>query len=99
MLNEKGEPIKNDPEHQREYGERMPAALGEKVSYEYFVLSEVFKSEVCHGFDPQAVARVLLEHGCLTVKEPGRFNVTERLPGLGLSRCYRISSQIFQLDI
>lgn len=38
----------------------MPTTLGEKVSVEYFVLTEVFKTELCQGFDPQAVARVLL---------------------------------------
>ncbi len=99
MLNERGEPIKSNPEHQREYGERMPATLGEGVSVEYFVLSEVFKSELCQGFDPQAVARVLLEHECLTVKEHGRYNATERLPGLGLTRCYRIAPRIFELEL
>lgn len=99
MLNDRGEPIKSNPEHQREYGERMPATLGEGVSVEYFVLSEVFKSELCQGFDPLTVARVLLEHGCLTVKEAGRFNATERLPGLGLTRCYRIAPRIFELDV
>ncbi len=99
MLNEHGDPIKTNSEHLSEYGDKMPAAMGEKVSVEYFVLSEVFKSELCQGFDPQAVARVLLEHGCLTVKEPGRFNVTERLPGMGLARCYRIAPRIFELDL
>lgn len=99
MVNEKGQPIKNDAEHQREYGERMPAVLGEGVSVEYFVLSEVFKTEVCQGFDPQAVARVLLEHECLMTKEPGRYNATERLPGLGLARCYRITPRIFEVDV
>jgi putative DNA primase/helicase len=99
MLNERGEPIKSNPEHQREYGERMPATLGEGVSVEYFVLSEVFKFELCQGFDPQAVARLLLEHECLTVKEHGRYNATERLPGLGLARCYRTAPRVFELDI
>ncbi|WHZ12497.1 MAG: DNA primase, phage-associated [Burkholderiaceae bacterium] len=99
MLNEQGEPIKSNSAHQVEYGERMPAALGENVSVEYFVLPEVFKAEMCHGFDPQAVAGVLVQHGCLTVKEQGRHSVTERLPGLGLSRCYRIPPAIFELDL
>lgn len=99
MLNEQGEPIKTNSDHLSEYGDKMPATLGEKVSVEYFVLSEAFKSELCQGFDAQAVARVLLEHGCLTVKEPGRFNVTERLPGMGLTRCYRIAPRIFELDL
>lgn len=99
MLNDRGEPIKTNHDHATDYGDRMPATLGENVSVEYFVLSEVFKSELCQGFDAQAVARVLLEHGCLTVKEPGRFNVTERLPGMGLTRCYRIAPRIFELDL
>ncbi len=99
MLNEHGDPIKTNSEHLSEYGDKMPAAMGEKVSVEYFVLSEVFKSELCQGFDPQAVARVLLEHGCLTVKEPGRFNVTERLPGMGLARCYRIAPRLFEIEV
>ena len=99
MLNDRGEPIKTQGEHLSEYGEKMPSALGESVSVEYFVLSEVFKSEMCQGFDPQAVARVLVENGCLTVKEEGRFTVKERLPGLGSARCYRISPAIFELDL
>jgi len=99
MLNEKGEPIKSDPEHQREYGDRMPAALGEGVSYEYFVLSEVFKNELCHGFDPQAVARVLLEHECLIPDKGRSFDCKPRLPGIGPARCYRIPARIFQLEV
>ena len=99
MLNEQGEPIKTNSQHLGEYGDKMPAALGETVSVEYFVLSEVFKAEMCQGFDPQAVARVLVEHECLTVKEPGRYSVKERLPGLGSARCYRIAPTIFDLDV
>lgn len=98
MLNERGEPIKTNSDHFSEYGDKMPATLGENVAVEYFVLSEVFKSEMCQGFDPQAVARVLLEHECLTVKEPGRYSVKERLPGVGSARCYRIAPAIFELD-
>lgn len=99
MLNQDGEPIKTNSQHGTEYGDRMPAAVGEGVSFEYFILAETFKTEVCAGFDPAAVCRVLLEHGCLVTKEPGRFNVTERLPGVGLVRCYRIPPAIFGLDL
>ena len=99
MLNEHGEPIKSNSEHLAEYGDKMPSVVGERVSVEYFVLSEVFKTEMCQGFDPQAVARVLVEHECLTVKEPGRYSVKERLPGLGSARCYRITPTIFELDV
>lgn len=99
MLNADGEPIKSDPEHQREYGERMPALLGEGVSFEYFVLAETFKAEICQGFDHVAVCRVLAAHGCLTVKESDRYTVSTKLPGIGKVRCYQIPPAIFELDL
>ncbi|MBV7458781.1 MULTISPECIES: DUF927 domain-containing protein [unclassified Acidovorax] len=99
MLNADGEPIKSDPEHQREYGERMPATLGEGVSFEYFVLAETFKAEICQGFDHVAVCRVLAAHGCLTVRESDRYTISTRLPGIGKVRCYQIPPAIFELDL
>lgn len=99
MLNEHGEPIKSNSQHSTEYGDRMPATLGEGVSYEYFILAETFKTEVCKGYDVQAVCAVLLEYGCLTTKEPGRHSIKTKLPGIGGARCYLISPAIFDLDI
>ena len=99
LMDKSGKPVKNDAEHQREYGERMTPADGEGVSTEYFVFAEVFRSEVCQGFDYQAVCRVLLEHGCL-IPEAGRpFDCKPRLPGMGNTRCYRISPALFELDL
>ncbi|MDZ7862100.1 DUF927 domain-containing protein [Acidovorax sp.] len=99
MLNAEGQPIKSDAEHQREYGERMPSSLGEGVSFEYYVLSETFKSEVCQGFDHQAVCRVLVAHGCLTIKEADRHTISTKLPGIGKVRCYCIPPSIFELEL
>ena len=99
LLNDQGEPIKTNHDHATDYGGRMPSAMGEGVTVEYFVLPEVFKGELCQGFDPQAVARVLLEHECLTRKEEGRFTIKERLPGMGPTWCYRIPARIFELDL
>jgi putative DNA primase/helicase len=99
MLNEDGEPIKTNSQHGAEFGERMPAAVGEGVSFEYFVLAETFKTEVCKGFDVQAVCAVLVEHGALIVKEPGRYSVKTTLPGIGAARCYLIPPAIFDLDV
>ena len=99
MLDADGEPIKTNGQHGTEYGDRMPAALGEGVSFEYFVLAETFKAEICKGFDHQAVCRVLVAHGCLLVKEPERFTVSTTLPGIGKARCYRIPPAIFDLDL
>jgi len=99
MLNADGEPIKTNPDHQREYGERMPAALGEGVSFDYFILSETFRAEVCQGFDYQAVCRVLLDHGCLTPDTGRPFDCRPRLPGIGKATCYHVTPKIFDLDL
>ena len=99
MLNDDGQPIKTNSQHGAEFGDRMPAALGESVSFEYFVLAEAFKTEVCKGFDVQAVCAVLVEYGGLTVKEPGRYSIKTKLPGIGPARCYCIPPAIFDLDV
>ena len=99
MLNEEGKPIKTNSQHGAEFGDRMPAALGEVTSCEYFILAETFKTEVCQGFDPVAVCRVLLEHGCLIPDKGRSFDCKPRLPGLGLARCYHIPSALFGLDL
>jgi len=99
MLAEDGTPIKTDNQFGAQFGDRMPAVLGEKVSFEYFVLAEAFRAEVCAGFDYKAVARVLLDHGCLAPSTGRSFDSKARLPGLGLAWCYRITPGIFELDI
>ena len=99
MLNAEGEPIKTNNQHGAEYGDRMPAALGDGVSFEYFVLTETFRAEICQGFDYQAVARVLLDHGCLAPDKGRPFDCKPRLPGMGPTWCYRITPAIFELDL
>ena len=99
MLNADGEPIKTNSQHGAEFGDRMPAALGEGVSFEYFITAEVFTAEVCGGADRDTVCRVLLEHGCLIPDKGRAFDCKPRLPGLGLTRCYRIPPAIFGLDL
>ena len=98
LLNEDGEPVKTNRQLGAEYGDRMPAALGEGVSFEYFILAETFKTEVCSGFDYKAVARVLLAHGCLIPDKGRAFDSRPRLPGIGNTWCYRIPPAIFELD-
>ena len=98
MLNADGEPIKTSNAPMAN-GYVEPVAMGDGVSFEYFILAETFQNEVCKGFDYKAVAAVLLSHGCLITKEVGRYNITTRLPGIGLTRCYQISPKIFELDL
>ena len=99
MLNAEGEPIKTNSQHGTEYGDRMPAALGEGVSFEYFILAETFRAEVCQGFDYKAVCRVLVENGCLTPDSGRPFDCRPRLPGVGPATCYRVTPEIFNLEL
>ena len=99
MVGEDGQAVKTDADHERRYGERMHSGAAESISVEYFVLPEVFRTEVCKGFDHAAVCRTLFEFGCLKPDASGRFDCKPRLPLMGLVRCYRISPEIFTLDL
>lgn len=60
---------------------------------EYLILPEVFRGEVCDGFNYLAVARALLKQGHLDC-EPPHLTKKPRLPELGLTRVYAIKSSI-----
>jgi putative DNA primase/helicase len=79
--------------------EVLTSVDGEDTSVEYFILPEVFRSEVCQGFDYRAVCKGLLEHGCLIPDGNRPFDCRPRLPVLGLTSCYRIPAAIFALDL
>lgn len=99
LVDQDGKPIRSNADHQQEYGERMTPADGENSNIEYFVLPEAFRTEVCQGFDYQAVCRVLLERGALLPDKGRPFDCRTRLPGHGMASCYRISPALFALDL
>jgi hypothetical protein len=53
----------------------------------------MFKSEVCAGFDSRMVLKALAKRGLLRREEPA-MTVSARLPGLGKTRVYCVSSEI-----
>ena len=57
--------------------------------YEYFVLPEMFRQEICQGYDLRWAAKILIEVGMLSPSSEGKFQITFRLPGEGIKRCYR----------
>lgn len=83
---------------QRLYDELVPAVSGEDTEVEFFVLPEVFRSEICEGYDYTAVCKALLEAGCLKPGKGRPFDDRQRLPGMGNARCYRITSAIFSVE-
>jgi uncharacterized protein (DUF927 family) len=78
-------------------GFRKPDGNG---GVEYYVLPEVWRSEVCAGFDPRTLARVLVERGLL-IPDAGdhKPQSRHRLPGSrGPVRCYRLAASILGGD-
>ncbi len=67
-------------------GFRQNTVLGQ---YEYFVLPQMFRQEICQGYDPRWAAKLLIEAGMLSPSSEGKFQITFRLPGEGAKRCYR----------
>lgn len=97
MLGDDGKPIKSDADHQREYGERMSAADMEAARVDFIVLREVFEREVCRGFDPKAVARLLHRRGHLVSESRDRLLDRQRIPGMGGEKtaCYHVLPSLF----
>lgn len=89
-----GTTINSYEDHHKAYGDRMHIADSESSEYEYFVLPEVFRNEICKGFDPKMAAKLLIERGHLIPEGPSTPTRKERLPGIGLARCYRFRPSI-----
>ncbi len=106
MVTPEGKPIKANTDHQREYGEKISDGDAEQTSVEYFIFPEVFDKEVCQGFDPVAVKRLLLEKGHLEptiIKGTGdkpdktRYDQRQRLPGMGNANVIKLKASILEL--
>lgn len=61
---------------------------GKKEAYQYCVLPETFKKEMCLSFDVKHVIRVLVAEGWIEPSKDGNPSRREYLPGLGQCRCY-----------
>ena len=62
---------------------------------EYLVLADVFRGEVCKGFDFKAIARHLEQRGYLVRGQDGRLTDRPRHPELGRPQVYAIRATIF----
>lgn len=97
MVTPEGKAIKAHADHQREYGEKISDGDAEQTSVEYFVFPEVFDKELCQGFDPMAVKRLLRDKGHLEPATGGRFDRRERMPGMGNTTVIKLKASI--LDV
>lgn len=99
LLDGSGAPIKTNADHQKYFGERMASEDAAEASVDYFVLPEVFRSEICRGFDYRTVCKVLLAHGCLKPAKGREYDAKHRLPAIGPAWVYHITPAIMEIDL
>jgi putative DNA primase/helicase len=63
---------------------------------EYFVFPEIFKAELCIGYEVSFVEKVCIQHGLLMPESSEEATRSERLPGGGRKRIYRFTSKVFE---
>ncbi|KTD67571.1 DUF927 domain-containing protein [Legionella shakespearei] len=61
----------------------------------YMVLTEVFKKELCQGFESRTVARVLINEGWLKPAADGLPTHKPRIRGVGTPRVYMFTDKIW----
>lgn len=69
-----------------------------EMKTEYFILCEVFRKEVCRGYDPRAVSQLLIDKKYAR-NERGRQDVKVSIPGFGRMRVYHILPSLFDDDL
>lgn len=98
-VDEHGSPIKIDAA--QEYMDRRSSEESQAIrlaQWQYLVYPEAFKREVCKGFDPEAVGRLLRDRGHLAT-EGDRLTTRQRLPGTAEKvSVYLIKPSVFADD-
>lgn len=61
----------------------------------YYIEREAFRKEICKGFDPEAVKKVLLEVGALRSDSKGKRTRKERLPDGRSTRVYVVTPALW----
>ncbi len=69
---------------------------GEDTGRQFLVLPEVFKREVCAGFDAKTAAKVLTEAGVILAGADGRPTRTVRFPGIPSARVYVFTAKVWE---
>lgn len=101
MITGEGKAINSHADHHATYGDRMHPIDAAQAEYEYFMFTDVFKTEVCKGFDPKLVTRLLIERGLLETETGPKAGATrrERLPGVGMVRIYKFKPNIVSVEV
>lgn len=70
--------------------------MAEHFETEYFIFPNIWKTEVCKGFDPSRVAKLLIKRAALEPAPDGRPAKLVKLPGERRQRVYHITPNAFQ---
>lgn len=79
-------------------GYRLRVGAGEGERWEYFVLAETWRAEVCKGLDLKRTADLMIDQGWLLGATPRNRSVVVSIPGEGKRRAYRVSGAILGDD-
>lgn len=99
LVTEDGTPIKRSAQLGIGPNDPMPPPDPETTTTEFFVSPEVWRREVCEGFDPAMVSRVLIEAGALKPESERKYTERVRLPGVGNARVYHVLPALFDLEL
>ncbi len=81
--------------------QRVPNRAGffcytEKNERQFLVLPEVYRKEICEGFEFQHVTKVLVRHGWIKPDKDGKGTQKPRIPALGkTTRCYVFTGKMW----
>ena len=87
-----------DQENERPVSNRAGFRKAEPDGPAYYILPEVWRREVCKGFDPKTVTDAMIERGWL-IRGPDRLTRKERIPGEGTLWVYLVSPAFLCGDI
>lgn len=99
LVDESGVPIKFDAAQAYTDDNTLPEKTSTDTALtEYLITVEAFKRDVCKGYDPGFVARVMKDMGLL-VHEPDRLTIKHRVPSLGKQAFYHVKPGILSVDL
>jgi putative DNA primase/helicase len=99
MIKDDGTAINSKMDYSSAFGHEVPSMLdAESILVEYLVSPDIFRNEICKGFDHRAVSKLLSARGFLKVDAEGRADIKTRIPGMGAPRFYCIQPAIFNGD-
>ncbi|MEM9626686.1 MAG: DUF927 domain-containing protein [Pseudomonadota bacterium] len=67
-------------------------------AWDYLIMPEVWRDEICKGFDPKMIAKAMIDRGWMVPGDGKNLTKKESLPGIGQTRVYVIKSDFLTTD-